>query len=148
MAKRQRHTTITEIVGTKRIRNQSELADALKRAGHRVTQPTLSRDIAELGLVKGPAGYSLPEQVEQPNISDAELRSTARRFILDAFVSNNLVMVKTFTGSASFVSYMLDRAGWDELVGTITGEDTILMMTRSNKSANHIGRQIKNLLGH
>jgi transcriptional regulator of arginine metabolism len=147
MSRRQRLQAITETVATKRIRNQAELAEALRKAGHKVTQPTLSRDIAELGLVKGAAGYSLPEQVEQPNVTEAELRNTVRRFVLEAFVANNLVMVKTFSGSASIVAWTLDRAGWEEMVGTIAGDDTILVLTKSNKGAKGIGRQIKNLLG-
>ena len=147
MSRRQRLQAIVDIVGTKKIRNQAELADALRRAGHKVTQPTLSRDIAELGLVKGQAGYTIPEQAEQPNISDSEFRATIRRFVFEVFVSNNLVMVKTFTGSARFVAYVLDRAGWKELVGTISGEDSILVMAKTSKGAEYISRQITDLLG-
>ena len=146
MSRRQRLQAIMDVVGTKKIRNQAELAEALRKAGHKVTQPTLSRDIAELGLVKGQSGYSLPEQAEQPNVSDTEFRATIRRFVFDVFVSNNLVMVKTFTGSARFVAYVLDRAGWEELVGTISGEDSILIMAKSPRSAQAISRQIRELL--
>ena len=146
MSKRQRLQAITDIVGTRRVRNQAELAAALRKAGHKVTQPTLSRDIAELGLVKGHAGYTLPEQAEQPAVSGSEFRATIRRFVYEVFVSNNLVMVKTFTGSASFVAYVLERAGWEGLVGTIAGEDSILVMAKSVKEAKHISRQIRDLL--
>jgi transcriptional regulator of arginine metabolism len=147
MSRRQRLQAIVDTVSTKRIRNQAELAEALRKAGHKVTQPTLSRDIAELGLVKGAAGYSLPEQVERPNVTETELRTTIRRFVFNIFVANNLVMLKTFSGSASVVAWALDRAGWDEMVGTIAGDDTVLLMAKNNKCAESIGRQIKEMLG-
>lgn len=146
MSRQRRLQAIVRIVGTRQVRNQAELAEALRKAGHRVTQPTLSRDIAELGLVKGQAGYSLPEQAEQPTVSESELRATVRRFVLDVFLSNNLVMVKTFAGSAHFVAYQIDRAGWQDLVGTISGDDTILVMGKSNESAREIDRQLKKLI--
>jgi len=147
MSRQRRLQAIVQIVSTKKIRNQAELAEALRKAGYKVTQPTLSRDIAELGLVKGQAGYSLPEQVEQPTVSESELRTTVRRFVLDVFRSANLVMVKTFAGSAHFVAYQIDRAGWQNLVGSISGDDTILVMGKSNESAQNIEKQIRALMG-
>ncbi len=146
MSRQRRLQAIVRIVGTRKIRNQAELAEALRKAGHGVTQPTLSRDIAELGLVKGQAGYSLPEQAEQPTVSETELRATTRRFVLEVFLSNNLVMVKTFAGSAHFVAYQIDRAGWPDLVGTISGDDTILVMGRNNESAQNIDKRIRALM--
>lgn len=147
MSRRQRLQAITDIVRTKKIRNQAELAEALRKAGHKVTQPTLSRDIAELGLVKGQAGYSLPERVGEPSVSQTELRDTVQKFVLGVFVANNMVMVKTFAGSANFVAYVVDRAGWADMVGTIAGDDTILALAKNNKAADLISRQIKGLLG-
>lgn len=146
MSRRQRLQAIIDTVSTKRIRNQAELAEALRKAGHKVTQPTLSRDIAELGLVKGAAGYSLPEQAEQPKVTDTELGNTVRKFVISVFVANNFVMIKTFSGSASVVAWALDRAGWEEMIGTIAGDDTILLMAKNTKGAEGIGREIKEML--
>jgi transcriptional regulator of arginine metabolism len=147
MSRPQRLRTIVEIVSTKKIRSQAELAEALRKAGHKVTQPTLSRDIAELGLVKSATGYSLPEQAEQPKVSDTELRTAVQRFALDVYVSSNLVMVKTLAGSASMVAWALDRSGWDEMVGTIAGDDTILLMAKTNGGAGALCKRIRELLG-
>jgi transcriptional regulator of arginine metabolism len=147
MSRPQRLRTIVEIVSTKKIRSQAELAEALRKAGHKVTQPTLSRDIAELGLVKGVTGYSLPEQAEQPRVSDTELRTAVQRFAIDVYVSNNLVMVKTLAGSANMVAWALDRSGWDEMVGTIAGDDTILMMAKTNGGAGTLAKKVREMLG-
>jgi len=146
MTRRQRLQSIIDIVGKNKIKNQAELAQTLRKMGHKITQPTLSRDIAELGLVKSQAGYSLPDHIDQPSISQAEFSSAMRKFVIGVFVSNNLIMIKTFTGSANFVGYVVDHAGWEDFIGSIAGEDAVIVMTKTNKSATYIGNEIKKII--
>ena len=105
--------------------SQEELRRALFRRGHRVTQATLSRDIHELGLVKTAEGYKVP-QGEEAEIHLPSIERLIQEFVYDVKTAQNLVVVKTSPGSAQPVSAAMDAEEWEEVVGTIGGDDTIL----------------------
>jgi transcriptional regulator of arginine metabolism len=131
MLKRQRQQEILKLVRSRRVHTQDELADALQEVGIETTQVTLSRDIRELGLVKTAQGYQeLSAAPSPPNVFEM-----AEEFLLSIRVARNLVVLKTSPGTASPLAVALDQANWPEVVGTIAGDDTILVITADDESA-------------
>lgn len=149
MSKPSRHNAILKIVEQASPANQDELRKALVRVGFKVTQATLSRDIRELGLVKSSEGYQFapgaPAQIANEQILPSADR-LVREFVLDVREAQNLLVVKTAVGSAQPVAASLDGEAWNEVLGTIAGDDTILMVTEDNRSAHRLGLRIRELL--
>ncbi|HEY7048408.1 MAG TPA: arginine repressor [Jatrophihabitantaceae bacterium] len=137
-----RHARIVSILGERRVRSQAELAAALTAAGVEVTQATLSRDLEELGAVKlrtpdgGVPSYVIPEDgapLTARGVDDAPPHRLARllgELLVSAEASANLVVLRTPPGAAHFLASALDRAGLPEVLGTIAGDDTILVVAR------------------
>jgi transcriptional regulator of arginine metabolism len=137
-----RHSRIVEILGTRPVRSQAELAAALSDAGVHVTQATLSRDLDELGAVKlrTPDGglpiYFVPEDgspLTARSADDAPPQRLARllgELLISAEASANLAVLRTPPGAAHFLASAIDRAGLPLLIGTIAGDDTILVIAR------------------
>jgi len=133
MNKAYRQGQILNLIRQKPIRTQQELARELARLGIRTTQVTLSRDIRELGLVKTAEGY---RQVEPAARAKGPLFATvAAEFLLDVRVARNLVVLKTSPGNANTVAAALDREDWPEVVGTIAGDDTVLVVAPDEPTA-------------
>jgi len=145
MTKPLRQETILKLVRQAPIPNQHTLQQELRKAGLATTQATLSRDLSELGLVKTTDGYKLPAQViDLPQSANGELKRTLREFMREASAANNLVVVKTPAGSANALSIALDKASLQEIVGTVAGDDTILVVTRSAATARSLRRKLLN----
>jgi transcriptional regulator of arginine metabolism len=147
VAKMGRHKAILELVQESPIASQEELQRALARHGIKVGQATLSRDIRELGLVKTADGYALQEG---DTASEAALPSASRlvrEFVLEVRQAQNLVVVKTAVGSAQPVAAALDGESWPEVVGTIAGDDAILIVAGDKKAASRLVSRVKELLG-
>ena len=130
MNRQERQGAIRRLVREGAISTQSELADALHAAGHDVVQTTVSRDIRELGLVKvrGPGGrlvYALPEDARP-----RDLGPSFRRVALSVESSGNLVLVTTPSGFASALAEEIDRAEHPRILGTVAGDNTILIVAR------------------
>jgi transcriptional regulator of arginine metabolism len=139
--KGQRLLKIRELVSTRDIETQEELVELLREAGFQVTQATISRDIKELHLVKVPTTdgrykYALP--AEPTYNPEAKLR----RLLIDSFVSidraENLIVMKTLPGNAHAVGALIDAMDWNDILGTICGDDTILIISRSSDRASDI----------
>jgi transcriptional regulator of arginine metabolism len=133
-----RHAKILDIIENFEIETQDELADKLRETGMDVTQATISRDIKELRLVKvltagGRYRYSAMH-ADSGNMTDRLLV-----IIKEAFVScdyaNNILIIKTLPGMAQAVAATLDALGWNDIVGTIAGDDTIMVICRAEKIA-------------
>jgi len=138
MIKRQRQQEILKLVRGRHIHTQEQLASALHEVGIETTQVTLSRDIRELGLVKTTAGYQeIGSAVTSPDVFEV-----ASEFLLDARVAQNLVVLKTSAGSASPLAVALDNANWPEVVGTIAGDDTILVILPDAEGARAFRKKI------
>ncbi len=120
-------------------------AGLLYRRGHRVTQATLSRDIHELGLVKTAEGYKVP-QGEEAEIHLPSIERLIQEFVYEVKTAQNLVVVKTSPGSAQPVSAAIDAEEWDESVGTIGGDDTILAIASNARSAERLAQRIRGYL--
>ena len=125
MTKAYRQGQILNLIRHQPIRTQEELAQALLKVGIEVTQVTLSRDIRDLGLVKGPQGYREPDRVAVQPEETGNLKRALEEFVRDVRTAQNIVIIKTAPGNSAPVAYALDREGWPEIVGTIAGEDTV-----------------------
>lgn len=134
MNKSYRHGQILKLIRTRPIHTQDELASALKaEMGIHTTQVTLSRDMRELGLVKTTEGY---RQVAAPTGPDFSV--IAAGFLFDVRLAQNLVVLKTSPGHANSIAVALDQEEWPEVVGTIAGDDTILVVTPDSATANAV----------
>ena len=132
--KSQRHNAIKDLLVKTTVTNQDELRRKLEAKGIHVTQATLSRDIRELKLVKGPSGYAMPANIN----GEDDLPATASvlaDFGLEVKQAQNLLIVHTTIGGAQPVAASIDSEGWDEVVGTIAGDNTVLVICPDNRRA-------------
>ncbi|MGI6405209.1 MAG: arginine repressor [Syntrophaceticus sp.] len=148
--KLRRQQIIMEIIKEKAITTQGELADELLARGVKTTQATISRDIKELQLVKIPIGsdsyrYALPQQMEPPQ-SDKRLQRLFRENLVKYDYSENLILLKTLPGAAHNVAEALDRSGWKELLGTVAGDDTILLIIKPREAVEQVMERIDEML--
>ncbi len=143
MNKSYRLGQILKILRTQRVRTQEGLCDALREMGVEATQVTLSRDIRELGLVKTPQGYVLPSSVAPPG---PDLETMAGEFLQDVLVAQHTLILRTVAGSASPLAEALDQAEWPEVVGTIAGDNTILVVAHDAKTAEALRKKLLDLL--
>ena len=142
MTKTFRHGQILKLIRARTIFTQDELARALKEAGITATQVTLSRDIRELQLVKTPAGYRELERETAASRFDA----LAAEFLQDVRLAQNQVVLKTAPGHANSVAVALDAEQWPEIVGTLAGDDTILVICPDFPTAQAIRGRLIHLL--
>ena len=150
--KLQRLDAIRELLNDAAVPSQDELRRKLRRRGIRVTQATLSRDIHELQLFKGPGGYALPSNggsgAAQRSDDDAPpaLKEMIESFALRARQAMNQVVVGTVMGGAQPLAAALDRAAWPEVVGTIAGDDTVLVICPDARRAAEIQNRLRTML--
>ena len=150
----QRHNAIRELVAHALVANQDELRRKLRRRGFEVTQATLSRDIHELRLTKGPGGYSLPNGNGNGNGAGAHaaddrppsVAEMIESFSLSVSRAMNQVVLRTSMGGAQPMAAALDREGWIEVVGTIAGDDTVLVICPDLKRAHEVEARLKKML--
>ena len=147
MNKTLRQRAILELLKHATLASQEELQSALRKRGIRVGQATLSRDIHDLGLSKTPQGYkaSLGDGLAAPALPPVS--RLVREFALEVRVAQNLLVIKTSVGSAQPVAAALDDQDWPECVGTIGGDDTILIICPSNRDAGRLADRIQEMLG-
>ncbi len=144
-----RHMKIREIITSQSIETQDELVEALSNGGYQVTQATISRDIKELQLIKVPTDngayvYSLPAE-QKFNPMHRLKRALADHFIhIDS--TDNLIVLKSMPGTANAIGALIDNLEWNEIMGTICGDDTILMICRTKKQSAHVKEQILAML--
>ena len=136
----QRHSAIRELIANSLVSNQDELRRKLRRRGFEVTQATLSRDIHELRLSKGPGGYVLPSSSNGAStaLTDDSAPSVAEMvegFGLEVRQAMNQVVVRTTMGGAQPVAAAFDQQEWDEVVGTIAGDNTVLIICPDARNA-------------
>jgi transcriptional regulator of arginine metabolism len=131
MNKSFRQGQILNVIRNKEIYTQDELGRELGRVGIQTTQVTLSRDIRELGLVKTVEGY----RQLQSETGGPEFATVINEYLLDIRVAQNLVVLRTSPGNANSLAIALDREKLEEVVGTIAGDDTVLVIATDNKTA-------------
>ena len=138
LSKNDRHRKVLEIIRRKPIETQEDLAVSLQKEGFQVTQATISRDIKELGITKAPTGtgkyrYVVPREIV-PEDSERRIRRLFQDSIVSMDFSENLLVIKTLTGNAHAVAAVIDDLGVPEIVGTIAGDDTILIVVKPKTS--------------
>ena len=144
--KRLRQGRILELVGGEPLLTQEQLRRRLSHEGIRVTQATLSRDLKELGLVKTPHGYVPAAAVSEAAPPPPPLSHLLQEFVRDIRLAMNLLVLKTGPGSAQPVAAALDSQQWQEVVGTVAGDDTILIITPTRKACQAIGARIREMI--
>jgi transcriptional regulator of arginine metabolism len=148
--KRLRQQQIRDLIATRTIRTQHELAAALRERGYRATQATISRDVSEMGLIKqtknGERGYAIPPRVEQLETSGEErLAMVLRDLPIDIRPAGLLIVVKAVPGSAHAIAAALDRTGWPEVAGSIAGDDTVFIAATDRRAAERVRRRLMTL---
>ena len=143
--KYQRQNQIINIVKSRPVHTHDELIALLRDEGHNVTQATVSRDIKELGLIKIQSGdgsqiYSVPEPVAE-NVARMDLVSDSVRQVVSAL---HTVVINTYPGMASAVAAAVDSAMRRDILGSIAGDDTVLIITASEERAAELAKRIRN----
>lgn len=144
-----RQVAILDIIEKQEIETQEELASSLNARGIRVTQATVSRDIKELRLLKvlTPSGkykYVTGDQADN-NLTDRFIRMLAES-LLSVSSANNLIVVKTLSGSANVAAEALDSMHWPEVLGTLAGDNTVLLIIRSNEETITVTSRIREMM--
>lgn len=149
-SKEYRQRLIAELVEDEFISTQAEIAEHLARRGIKVTQATISRDVTELRLVRVPAGkgqhrYRSTPLSAQEDV-EGELKQRFRLFVRDLDRGENVIVIDTDEGHASGIAFVLDKLDRDEIVGTLAGQNTILVIARSAAQAERLLAEFEQLL--
>ena len=133
-----RRAKVVSLVQSGAIQSQSDLVKELKRAGYKVTQATASRDLEDIGAVRGSNGYQLAAS------SDDSLSRvlTTENLILSVQASGNLAVVRTPPGGAQLLASNLDHSGIKSIIGTIAGDDTVLVVSRKSNGGAELAKEL------
>ena len=146
MSKLSRHNAILALLDQGPVASQEELQRLLHKRGFDAGQATLSRDIRELGLAKTADGYSLPGREAAAESDLPSVSRLVREFVTSVRAAQNLLVTKTSIGSAQPVAAALDGENWPEAIGTIAGDDTILIVCEDKRSAGRLADRIQGML--
>lgn len=147
--KAKRLNKILDIITTKNIETQEELAEELRKEGFKITQATISRDIKNLHLTKvlGKNGkYKYILSVNEPKVIDNQIMSILQNSITHVEYIEHMVVIKTLTASAGAVAEAIDQLGLEEVAGTLAGDNTIFVMFRNIKKAEAFVRRIDSMV--
>lgn len=152
LSKNQRQHRIEKILQQSPVTSQAQLVELLSKAGVTATQATVSRDLEEIGAVKvraagGEAVYAVPEHPKDRVAPGDHLRRVLGEWVVEVGYSANLVVVRTPPGSAHVVGSALDRAALAGIVGTVAGDDTILVVAAEKTGGAALARRLRNLAG-
>ena len=152
LSKPQRQHRVAELLEQHNVASQAELVELLAAHGVRATQATASRDLEDLGVVKvrlpgGETAYALPELPAQQFAPDEHLRRVLGEWVVEVAHSGNLVVLRTPPGSAHVVGSALDRSGLDEIVGTVAGDDTVLVVVDEAVGGSALAAQLRDVAG-
>jgi transcriptional regulator of arginine metabolism len=152
LSKHQRQHRIVLLIEQQAVTSQAQLVDLLAASGVLATQATVSRDLEEIGAVKvraagGEPVYAVPELPKDRVAPEDHLRRVLGEWVVDVAASANLVVVRTPPGSAHVVASALDRAGLPEIVGTVAGDDTIMVVADERAGGAQLARRLSGLAG-
>src|SRR5437660_10486145 len=147
MNKSLRQRAVLDVLKHGSVASQEDLQRHLRRRGFKVGQATLSRAIRDLNLSKTTHGYSLPHEETGVGLALPPVSRLVREFVLDIRSAQNLLVGKPTVGSAQPVAAALDEADWPEMVGTIAGDDTILIVCPDKDQARTLAGRIEEMLG-
>jgi transcriptional regulator of arginine metabolism len=141
--RRKRHLKILELISTRAIHTQEELAEALGSEGWEVTQSSVSRDIAALRLVKSGGAYQRPTRSATP--ADPDERRIAEGVLTIDQAGDALIVLHTPPGEANRVAVAIDRLAWPDVVGTIAGDDTIFLAVKDAHAQRKVSGEVRKL---
>ncbi|MCB8816487.1 arginine repressor [Desulfosporosinus shakirovi] len=149
--KARRQIKVQEIITKQIIHTQEDLADKLRLAGFDVTQATVSRDIKEMGLIKVPSQgdeyrYAVPSEHHPVNLQD-RLKRLLREAMVSINDTDSLIVIRTIPGNAHALAAVMDNSNWEELIGTVAGDDTILLVIKPKEAVQSVMERISALLG-
>ena len=149
MLRSNRQSKILEIINSNDVETQEELVNRLAKAGYKVTQATISRDIKELGLVKtqsesGKYKYTTVKTMDF-KISNKFI-NVFREAVISLVVTNNFLVIKTLVGSANAAAMVVDQMNLPELLGSLAGDDTLLLIAASEEDANGLKKKLTDLI--
>lgn len=152
LSKNQRQHRLAQIIEQNAVTSQAQLVELLAVAGVRATQATVSRDLDELGAVKvraagGESVYAVPELPKDRVAPEEHLRRVLGDWVVEVAASANVVVVRTPPGSAHVVASALDRAGLTDIVGTVAGDDTIMVIAAERIGGTKLARRLSVLAG-
>jgi transcriptional regulator of arginine metabolism len=152
LSKNQRQHRITQMLEEWAVTSQSQLVDLLAADGVHATQATVSRDLEELGAVKiraagGDSVYAMPELPKERVVPEEHLRRVLGDWVVEVAFSGNLVVVRTPPGSAHVVASALDRASSPDILGTVAGDDTIMVVAAEQVGGAKLARRLSGLAG-
>jgi transcriptional regulator of arginine metabolism len=152
MTKHQRQHRITKLLEAEAVGSQGQLVELLAQEGIDATQTTVSRDLEDLGAVKvrlpgGDTAYALPELPTQQIAPQDHLRRVLGEWVVEVARSANLVVLRTPPGSAHVVGSALDRSGLDGVLGTVAGDDTVLVVAEEGATGEVVAEELASLAG-
>jgi transcriptional regulator of arginine metabolism len=152
LGKPQRQHRIARLLEDQAVSSQSQLVELLAADGVVATQATVSRDLEELGAVKvripgGTMAYAIPEHAQERSAPDDHLRRVMGEFVVDVAHSGNLVVLRTPPGSAHVIGSALDRAGLPDVLGTVAGDDTLLLVCSEQTGGAQVAGRLAALAG-
>jgi transcriptional regulator of arginine metabolism len=152
MTKHQRQHRITKLLETRAVGSQSHLVDLLAAEGIEATQTTVSRDLEELGALKvrlpgGDTAYALPELPSHQVAPEDHLRRVLGEWVVEADHSGNLIVLRTPPGSAHVVGSALDRSGFPGVIGTVAGDDTVLVVASESSGGAAVADRLAAVAG-
>ena len=152
LGKPQRQHRISRLLEEQAISSQAQLVELLASDGVVATQATVSRDLEDLGAVKvripgGAMAYAIPEHAKEGSAPDDHLRRVMGEFVVEVAHSGNLVVLRTPPGSAHVVGSALDRASLSDVLGTVAGDDTVLVVCTESAGGAAVAEELAALAG-
>lgn len=152
LAKPQRQHRIAKLLGEQAVTSQAHLVELLAADGVRATQATVSRDLEDLGAIKvrvpgGETVYAIPELPAEQRAPEDHLRRVFGDWVVEVAHSGNLVVLRTPPGSAHVVGSALDRSGLPEVLGTVAGDDTLIVVVTEDAGGANVAKQLSDLAG-
>ncbi len=152
LGKPQRQHRITRLLEEQAISSQAQLVELLAADGVVATQATVSRDLEELGALKvripgGTMAYAIPEHAKDSTAPDDHLRRVMGEFVVEVAHSQNLVVLRTPPGSAHVIGSAIDRAGLPDVLGTVAGDDTVLLVCSEQVGGANVAGELAELAG-
>ena len=152
LTKNQRQHRLAQILETNAVTSQAQLVELLAGVGVMATQATVSRDLEEMGAVKvrvpgGETVYAIPELAHERVAPEDHLRRVCSEWVVDVACSANIVILRTPPGSAHVVASALDRAGLTDVLGTVAGDDTVLVVVAEGVRGSEAAERLRGLAG-
>ena len=152
MTKSQRQHVLTRLIKEKNVFNQEELVELLDAEGISATQATVSRDLEDLGAAKvrgshGGSTYAIPENPVEQVAPPDHLKRVLGEWVADIVVSHNLIVLRTSPGSAHVVGSAVDRSGLTGVIGTVAGDDTLLVVASASTTGDEVADTLRALAG-